>query len=56
MKYREAKKLHRNDQVTMKRMQLPLRVIAVQWDSKIVTLECVDEFNCRIELTHLEVQ
>lgn len=56
MRYRDAKRLHRNDQVIMKRMQLPLRVIAVRWDDKIVTLEVVDEFNSSLELTHLEVQ
>lgn len=56
MRYREAKKLRRNDQVIMKRMGIPLRVIASRWDDKIVTLECVDDFNARVELTHLEVE
>jgi hypothetical protein len=56
MRYRQAKKLRRGDEVIMKRMQLPLRVVAVRWDAKIVTLELVDEFNSSIELNHLEVQ
>ncbi len=56
MRYRRAKKLRTGAHITMKRMDAEVRVTAVRWDDKVVTLEVTDEFNCTLELTHLDVK
>ncbi len=56
MRYRQAKKLRKGDQIIMKRMDIPMRVTAIRWDDKTVTLEAVDDFNSSLELTHLEIK
>lgn len=58
MRYREAKRLRRGDEVIMKRkhMEVSLRVTAVRWDDKTVTVEACDEFNSSLELTHLQIK
>lgn len=56
MRYRQAKKLRRGDEVIFKRMDIPMRVVAVRWDDKTVTIDAVDEFNSSLELTHLQIK
>lgn len=40
----------------MKRIDIPMRVTGVRWDEKTVTVEAEDEFNCSLEITHLEIK
>lgn len=56
MTYRQAKKLRKGETIIFKRMDVPMRVTAVRWDDKTVTIEVEDEFDCALELTHLQIK
>jgi len=56
MRLRQAKKLHKGDEVILKRMRVPMTVIGAREDGKTLYLECTDIYGATLEVTHLEVE
>ena len=58
MKYRDAKKLHNEDQVIRKSDKVILKVLSVEvyGQNKVVRLNCVDPYNMAVSLFHDEVE